>query len=316
MPTGIGQRTMKVFTLVDSGENSSLPAFCDDGKYDCGFVLPAYADASDNDLRNDKYGHYLLGQSWTSSIAFVLQKWDGSSWQDEATMDDDTYGDYFAMGYFESKPKYSGIVIHWKEVLAAHGEGLYRIKTTETIPLGENITYSKSICLKEYSCMPNNSVRLEWWMNNGFGDINNDKRIVDFADCNLYYQVRIPNAFFGYPKDDYEEEEVQYPNGEFQDVTFKQSPRYVLKLNGYKGLPAWLHNIIKTYAIPSGTLLITDYSSNNPEEFIQKAVKRASSYEPRYTPYSKCAPVTVELKPRYNRLEKYRCISDDDSFTT
>lgn len=317
MPIGIGQRTMKVFSLSISEPPPELPAFCDDGKYDCGFVLPVFADGSDDDLKNDKTGFHCLGENWVSDIEFVLQKSVADVWTDVATITDDTYGTYSPMGTYTSKPKYAQMIIDWKEVLADLGEGQYRMKITETIPIGENITYSKPVCLKEYICMPNNSVRLEWWMNRGIGSIENDRRVLDFSDVNFYYQFRIPGSFFGYAKSEYEEEEIQYTTGKRDDVVSRQEEKYTLKMTGYgKGLPAWLHNIIKTYAFQSGTLLITDYSANNPQEYVQKAVKRASSYEPRYTPYSKCAPVTVELKPTYNRLERFRCLPDDDSFTT
>jgi hypothetical protein len=302
---GIGQRYYKVFTLVNSGTVISLPSFCDDGKYDCNFILPVYAYNGTDDLKNDKSGLYVLAQSWTTSITFVIQKKIGSTYVDMDTFDDNTYGEYYAQGDYTNKPAYSGIVIYWKEVLATFGVGEYRIKTTEINPLGTNVTYSKPFCLKQYVCTPDNTVRLEWWLNKGIGNIDNDKEILDYSDINAYYQIRLPVAIFGYPKSEYEEEEIQYTNGRLEDVKNIQSEKYILKIGA---IPAWLHNVIKTMAFQSGTLLITDYSSNNPQEIIKKAVKRTSAYEPRYSPGSKCAPITVELKPQYSRLEKFGCL--------
>lgn len=310
MPTNIGQRLMKVFTLVNSGDITSLPAFCDDGRFDCNFMIPAYAYSGDDDLKNDKFSFLIMGKDWTTDIEFIIQKNVANVWTDQATITDDTYGEYYAMGYFSSKTKYSGVVIYWKDVLLAFGAGEYRIKSTEINPLGEDILYSKTSCLKEWVCTPENTVRLEWYNNKGIGDIDNDRNVLDFSDLNWYNQVRIPSSVFGYPKSTYEEEEIQYQNGQRQDVTSIQEETYTLQLGP---IPAWLHNIIKTLAFQSGTLEITDYSPNNPQELIKKSVKRTSAYEPRWIKGSKCAPVTVELKPTYNRLEIDRCYSSSSS---
>ncbi len=305
MPIDIGQRLKKVFTLVNSGDLTALPLFCDDGKFDCDFMLPVYANTSGLDLENDKSGFLVTSQNWVTAIALTLDKKIGSSFVEQTTLVDNTYGDFFAFGDFASNPTYSGIVLHWDLVLAAFGEGEYRIKAVETYPLGTRDLFSKSFCLKTFNCSPDNTVRLEWNLNGGFGDIENDRDIVDYGTTNFFFQVRIPLSFFGYPRSEYETEEVQFSNGEFEDITSVQTETYVLKLGS---IPAWLHNILKTYALESGSLLITDYSNNNPQEFIQKAVRRKSSYEPRYKQNNKCAPVTIELQPQFNRLEKDRCL--------
>lgn len=302
--TGIGQRTTKNFKLVNSGTVTTLPGFCEDGKFDCGFVMPAFADGSTDDLKNDKYSLLVLGQDWVTAIEFVIQKNISSVWVDQDTIINNTYGEYYEMGYYTNNEKYSGVVLYWKEILSAFGVGEYRLKVTQTTPLGDNISYSKPTCLKEYSCDVQNSVRIEWYMNKGIGDPFNDREILDYSDTNWYYQVRIPKSFFGYPKSSYESEQIQYTNGMIEDIVSKEDEKYVLKLGS---IPAWLHRTIKSMAFQADNLYITDYSPNNPEEFIQKAVKKASSYEPRYTTGSKCAPVTVELKPAFNRLEKFRC---------
>jgi hypothetical protein len=84
-----------------------------------------------------------------------------------------------------------------------------------------------------------------------------------------------------------------------------QEETYQLTLGS---LPAWVHDIVKTYACMSGSLRITDYSQNNPQKIIEKAVKLTSGYDPRWNKQNKCAPVTLEFKPTFNRLETFRCI--------
>lgn len=302
MPTG--QRTKALFFLVPSGDETALPAFCTDNKYDCNFVLPLYADDSGDDLKNGKFSVLIMPPEWTSAIVFVLQKYVGSAWVDQATITDDTYGEYYAQGDIEAKPLYSGVVIYGSLLLAALGEGDYRIETTQTNPLGEHVSYSRTFCLQEWNCRLDNLVRLEWYCNAKFGDIDNDKASLDFKGVNWYFQLMIPQSFFGYPTSEYEEETIQYTNGQFEKVKSIQTEKYTLKLGS---IPAWLHNVIKTLAMQNDSLIITDYSSNNPQEIIQKSVRISSGYEPRYKTGHKCAPVTLELTPVWNRLELNNC---------
>lgn len=300
-----GQRTFEVFCIVNSGEEATNTPFCDDGRFDCNFVMPVFADSSGDDLRNDKSSYLVPAQEWVSNITFTLQKNEANVWVDKSVIIDDTYGLYSPQGSFESKPKYAQFLICWTDVLPAFGAGEYRLKIVQETPLGDQESFSKSWCLKEYNCTSDNTVRIEWFNNNGLGDILNDRDIIDFADINLYNQVRIPKSFFGYPDSEYDTNDIQYNNGQFEDVTNVQTETYLLKIGA---IPMWLHRILKTYAMQSGTVRITDYSSNNLEEYIQKEMRLTSTYSPRYKTTHKCAPVTLEMQPTYNRLEKFRCI--------
>lgn len=302
MPTG--QRTLQLFTLVKSGDEDDIPAFCDDGKFDCDFKIPVFADASGEDLKNDKSSILIMPEDWVSAITFVIQKYSGSAWSDQATISDQSYGEYYDQGDLEGHPTYAGIVLYWSNILSAFGAGEYRIKITQTNPIEDAVSFSRTYCLKEYNCIATPQVRLEWECNDGYGDIDDDKKILDFSDLNWYFQIRLP-GFFGYPVSEYEEDEIQYSNGEIQTIDSVQTETYQLKIGG---VPAWVHNLLKSLAMQADTLRITDYSENNPQELKHKYVRRSSSYEPRWKTGSKCAPVTVELKPTNSRLERFACL--------
>lgn len=304
MPTGIGQKAIITFNLVDSGSTTPFPE-CDDNKFDCNFIVPVFANASGSELENDKSSILAMFEAWTTASVFVIQKKVGGVWTDQATITDQTYGEYYALGTLDFT-SYAGIVLYWSVILDSFGEGEYRIKLTETNPMGNVETFSRTYCLKTFGCGgKNNTVRLEWYLNSGIGDIDNDKKVLDFSGLNWYSQIRLPNSIFGYPISSYEDEQIQYGNGEIQNVKDIQEEKYTLTIGA---VPAWVHNIIKTYALQSDKLLITDYSANNPQEIIQKEVKRTSAYEPRWIKTSKCSPVTVEFKPSFNRLERFRCL--------
>jgi hypothetical protein len=246
-------------------------------------------------------------QDWTSAVVFKLQKKVSGSWVEQVTISDDTYGEYYPQGSFASKPKYAGFIVNWQSVLSTIGEGQYRVEVVETNPLYPSGTskYSMPFCLKEYNCKTaENTVRFDWTNTKKLGDITNDKRILDFGDIVWPGQLRVKNSIFGYPKSEYETEEVQYTNGEFQTVSDKQTETYQLVIGS---TPSFIHDMLKTDALMSGTLKVTDYSSNNPGTFVKKDVKKKSGWEPRWKKSSKCAPVTIELQPRFNNLEIDNC---------
>jgi hypothetical protein len=299
----IGQRIKQTFSLVDSG---TAPTFteCENNIFDCGFMMPVFAGGT-GDLENDKSSILAMFQAWTTAAVFTIQKEEGGPYKDKATFSN-SYGTLYPLGFSTSKPKYTGILIEWEKVLAAFGEGVYRIEIKETNTLGDKLHYSKPYCLKTWNCeLTNNTVRLEWENNRGIGDIENDRNILDFANINWYAQLRLPQSIFGYPLSTYEVSEIQYNNGQQEDYKNVQEEKYTLTTGQ---LPAWVHDIIKTYACQSQTLRVTDYSNNNPQMLIEKSVKLTSAYEPRWSRQSKCASVTLEFKPRFNRLETFYCI--------
>lgn len=304
----LGQKGKATFNVVKVGKPKGLNiAGCEPITiYDCNYITPVLANNTGNDLENDRSSFLGMFQDWTTSAIFVIQKKTGTTFIDKGTVNDNSYGEWFPQNSFKKKPKYAGFIANWSLILAAWGEGIYRVKITEFNPLNlsgkEN--FSMEFCLKQFSCFNwENTVRLEWYSNYEIGNINDDKDILDFADINWFNQLRIPNSIFGYPKSSYETQENQHTNGEFEPVTDVQTELYQLTI----GLsPAYIHDIIKTYALMSSKLSITDYSSNNPQGIYYKDVKKKSGFEPRWGKQRKCAPVTIELEPRFNNLETFR----------
>jgi hypothetical protein len=300
----IGQRSRLLCYKIGNGSAAEFPE-CDDGLFDCGFVIPQFADGSSDDLKNDKASILMPFEQWTTAVDFTIQKLVGGNWTDMDPFDDNTYGEFYDIGDLPSKPKYAGIIIYWKLILAVFLEGSYRIKIEETNAMGSVTSYSREYCLKNYNCgEADNSVRLEWWLNNAIGDPDNDTKIIDYADLNWYSQIRLPMSVFGYPKSTDEIDEIQYTNGVWEDITNIKTPKFSMTVGA---IPAWCHNILEYYALRAGKLLITDYCLHNPARFIQKSVKLVSSYEPRWNRPHLCAPITLEFSPRINRLEKFRC---------
>ncbi len=310
MATGIGQLIYKVFTLVNPTVGSGFPT-CEDNKYDCPYDIPVITDGTTDEFKNDKSDVFKFSALWTTGIVYTIQKLltEPDTYEDKSVFST-SYGENFPMGTYPAIPKYSSILIYWTLVYGAWGLGKYRIKIEESTPAGTLTSYSKPYCLRLWSCHLHNSVRLEGFINKGIGDIDNDKNILNFSTSNHYMQLRLDKSIFGYPTSTYEVEEIQYPNGQIENVADNQEEKYTLLIGGTygTGVPAWVHNMIKTYYLQADKLLITDYGKNNPQEIVKKEVKRTSAYEPKWTKAHKCATVSVEFKPVYNRLERFRCV--------
>lgn len=300
--TEIGQRWTKVFPLVKAKLLATVP-ICDDGKFDCNYYSLVFADNTGDDLKNDKNSFFRQFQSWTTGCDFIIQKDINDVWTDMATITDDTYGEYYPLGTFTLQPYSTYFTIYWELVYndINMGEGDYRIKMIETNQIGTETTYSYTYCLTTYNCdLADNTIRLEWYNNKIIGDVSDDKATVDFRDINLYNQYRVSSSFFGHPKSSYKEEFTEYSNGEIQKYKDEQEITYILKIGN---TPAWVHDFIKNYMLQADNCFITDYSTNNPETIVQKQVKRKSGFEPKWINTSKCAPVTLEFTPKFNRLE-------------
>ncbi len=305
MPTGIGQRIFKVFTLVNPVVGSGFPT-CEDNKFDCQYCNTVITDGTTDEFKNDKSDIPLFSSAWTTAVVYTIQKQNEltQAWEDSAVFSS-SHGILTTLGTYSDAPKFSGILIYWNLIYNLFGVGKYRIKIEQTTPPGTITSYSKEYCLRLWNCNIHNSIRFEAYLNKGIGNIDNDKEILNFANINWYMQVRFDHSIFGFPISSYETEEIQYPNGQIQDIANNQEEKYFLTTCA---LPAWIHNMFKTYYLQADRLLVTDYGKNNPQEIVKKEIKRTSAYEPQWSKGSQCAIVKAEFKPVYNRLEKFRCI--------
>ncbi len=305
MAIGVGQRITELYTLTTPTEGSGFPV-CTDTKYECPYIIPVITDGTTDEFKNDKSDVFKFSAAWTSGVVYTIQKIlaEPDTYEDKAVFSS-TYGVIKPIGTYTETPYFSSILIHWDLIYAAWGLGKYRIKIEETNPTGVVTSYSHPYCLTFWTCHIHNSVRIEAFINKGIGDIDNDRNILQFPTIGHYMQIRLDRSIFGYPTSTYEEEQIQYPNGEIENVADNQEEKYTLLT---MPLPAWVHNLIKTYYIQSNRLRFTDYGKNNPQEIVKKEVKRTSAYEPKYNKHSKCGIVTVEFKPKWNRLERFNCL--------
>ncbi len=273
----------------------------------CDFTLKALADNSGDPLKNDKAGFLWWFNDTINAAQLTLQKWVNGAWSDVAVLVDNTYGTNYEFEFFtnEAGENFIGYQIQWSLVLAAGGEGSYRvICATENYLSQTETLYSYEYCLKTYTPQrANGTVRIEYYINGTLGRSDNDKMVKDLGELNWYNAFRL-KGWFGFPKYKYEKTNIQYNNGQILNVTHEQTPRYELQL---KLQPDFVHEAMRIDVVMSDAILITDYNDYSPKNYISKRVLHDSNYEPDWNKgKNKLADVTLEFIQEINNLKKYR----------
>lgn len=277
-----GMVTMALAPVLAAAPSSNqpvnVPTICDNQ----GWYIPALADLLDSDTeRNDFTGFYFNAPFSGNTFEMTLQKWDGSAWQDEAVLNDNTYGTFYDIGDLDIATMF-GYKLQWRQVLQTYDRGMYRVVTTIDVFGTENTIYSYIYCLKDYSDVTaNQSVRFTWNLNKRLTDPVT-KIITDYTGLDLAEQIRV-TGIFDYPTDEHERTEVQYSlvdgQGRKEDVRDELVTKYRFK-SGY--LPDEIHSIIRYRAVLSDSLFVSDYNSRAKRVTTNLEVKMDGGYEPEY----------------------------------
>ncbi len=277
------------------------PGCCND------YVFSVLADNSALPPQNDINTVIWWFNQTATGATMTLKRWEGGAWVIKATISDNTYGTYGAFGYFVNNEGQSfiSLQIAWSAVLAAFGEGSYKVTCAYIDPiLGNGSVDSYEYCLKTYSPLnAEGTIRLEYW-NSGVGeDLSDDTRIRDFGTLNIYNTMRV-KGLFGYQKSPMINEFIEYTPGNTEFVEMKRDPEYVCEI---VLIPEFKHEILRSEFMLADMRAITDYNSRNNKLYITKFVIPSSEYSPEY--YELEAPtasVKLKFKPRYNRSRKFR----------
>ena len=272
----------------------------------CEFILPVLAQYSGSDpFKNDVTSVYAGYSGFITDAVLKLYKCD----EEVAVLDSNSWGVFYDFGFHEDEgKKYIGYKIYWQSVLndINLGPGTYFVKIECTTISGSFTEESFRYCLSEYTNeRADQTVRLEWQSNGYVGNELNDRDIISYKGLNWYNAIRLPNSIINREKSSYEIEETQYSTGQIDDIKNEQTPIYTLEVGP---IPNFLHKFIKTQALQSDELKVSDYNANNPlKPFLDKYVKNIGGYEPNWQLNVKNASVIIELKQKYNNLRKIYC---------
>lgn len=273
----------------------------------CDFTLKVFADNTGNETQNDKSTIIHCYDSICSSASMELFKRVSGAWVSMSSITDNTYGTFNAFGYFVNSlsQKFISFEIDWSLVLAAFGEGNFKVITTSNDSIfGTKTVDSYEYCLMTYSSsLADGQVRLEYWLSGVTGDIEDDTLYKDFGTLSVYNSLRL-DGFFGYPKATYKEDRIEYNTGKHVYVEDEQTPVFKLKLSL---IPFVIHEILRTDFMMADELAITDYNSQNNASYVKKYVVKNSGYDPKwYELKSNFASIELEFKQQYNRFRKLR----------
>lgn len=278
----------------------------------CGdFSLKVLADIGSTDpLKNDVSGFLWWFNPLVTGAVLKLYKFNDAlgDFVFLANLNSTTYGTAYAYGFFvnDSNESFVGYQVEWKKVLTVNGAGGYMVKCEATLATGGTSTLeSPMYCLKQYSAMlADGTVRIEYNINHILGISDNDLAIKDFGELNWYNSYRL-RGFFGFPTSEYEQDYIQYDNGQRVAVEDEQEPEYILKLFP---TPSFVHDIMRTDVLQGDSVLITDYNSKNAATFVRKAVIKNGGYSPDWKRMqSKLATVEVKFRQTFNNLKKLHC---------
>jgi hypothetical protein len=310
-----GEVCFQVFTKVAEPIGAitrpDVPAF---KLRECCFALPALADTSDADIyRNDK--HSIIGKydkDLYTTVVISLEKYVNGSWTEQVQISDNTYGTYYSLGSLTdttTQLNYVGFYCEWRNVLSAFGEGTYRFNFIETdFQAAETTTlYPFEFCLQNYTDERADFTTRFQWNTQGFrADWQTELDTWDFSQIPDGWdnQLRFPQSIFGGTKSEYTREFIRYQNGQQKYLQDEQVEKYTWHSGQY---PAELHNFIKTCVLQSDYLTVTDYNSNNPNIFKDKAINADGNYEPDWKYNNRRAFVSVDFAEEYQNRVKKRC---------
>lgn len=269
---------------------------------------------------------FLTGKNLVDANAvFTLQSYNQTTglWSDLTDITDNSFGDYWPFNTLPFK-NYKMIRIIWCFVLDAYGPGIYRIKLKSYI-FSNNPAFpgmqqeqtcclaSEAFCLQEFDCyLADRTVKFESFLGGKIGDINNDGKV--FNMCGVPYQDSIRfYGFFGYEKTDYEEMTIEYATGQIKKVRDKALQKFTLMMGAEKGVPKWLIDRFKAYALMADSLLVSDYNWNNSDYLInRKGVRRAGGVAPDYKTYTRFAKVKIDFEESTQNVIKSSCCEETD----
>jgi len=278
---------------------------------DCCISLPALAEASfTSDYFNDKHRVKFFWNNAFTTAVMKLQKYNFSTaaWADVATLTDNTYGTNYALGFYNTiySEQMQGYEIDWALVLAASGEGGYRvISTGTTITSATVVKYSLEFDLKTYTpARAEGTVRVEWWLNGNIGNPETDLVKQDLGTLNWYNQLRFPNSKFGNDEAEVTREFVRYQSGKQVWTKNEAVETYTLRMMRFSNV---IRRFILYDMMNGDELRITDFNSDNATTHVDRYVKPKGGFNPVYIDGVTNAPVELKFEQLYQNNIHKRC---------
>lgn len=273
----------------------------------------------ENDCNSFLFDVQLYAGNPTASAQWVLQKDVSGTWVSQTSLNNTTYGYYWAFGSNSLNPTYNGIRLNWGKVYATYGRGYYRVRLSTNAAGLEACFATPSFWLRPFDCEDaHGTVKFQTYTTGQIGDYSRPGKvnslcgfsfIVGDAKTNSgwYDEARLP-GFCGYEKiTEYVEVQNEWQNGRIESVKNEaiQQWEFFAEL-----LPKDYHDRLKIYMAMADVKQISDYNINNADYNInQLVIVMASGYEPKYNDvnWNQTQTVNLKFKAGYQSLIKSIC---------
>ncbi len=220
----------------------------------CPDVLKVFANESGDYLEND-FTSFLI-DAGVFNVTFILQK----DCEDLVHLDDDTYGTFYAKGYWKvpngfsvQQEYYTGFKLDWQKIINAFGVGNYNIVISAIFHEIEISFCSCNFYLQQYSDEnADRTCRIRTIQN---GDILDS---FDYTDMNWEQSWRLP-GFFGYPQDKLEVDNYLDINRDITQIQDKLYKEYTLQTDFIAECFKYIFDDI----LLSNEIFIDDYNIKN-----------------------------------------------------
>ena len=268
---------VKRFTGGDSHEKSAMlvkgsfdavalgETFEIDGNLfsECPILIPVFGDLENpNSFRNNDFLG-IFDNVNNPFIGLTIELLDEDC-NVLAELNDDTYGTYYPAGSFSNNIKNVGYRLEWKNVLAIHGPGVYKIKKTlqnSLIFFGDREICSCNFNLMHYTDEDaDNTVKMVFQYDSYY--INSNE---DFRGENWTSMFRV-HGYFGNPKPQLERSSYLNTSRQITDIQDKAFNEYTFET---EHVPYCISELLiptqenKSLASIADTVFITDYNLTN-----------------------------------------------------
>lgn len=294
---GVGQSKGNPVTFTAPyqvmGFSPLTPCDIDECRYwdpDCCIKNPVFAQTGTgniyNNLNNDSTAYlicaptYSTGSTNSTTMTFVLQKWNGSAWINTVGLGNNNYGTFYNF-YSLAISTYRGYIIEWRKVLDSFGEGCYRFYVSFGMYGREGCLTGEPFSLLIYSCQhAHGTVRFDSMIFDGtIASIDIDGFRFDLCGLLWRDQFRV-YGFFGDEESDEDKRQLELTDGKILKTHDRLNQKFSFTSSV---MPKWFHDRFKCYGTMADELRVTDYNWNNSDYLIKmKLIVREGGVKPDY----------------------------------
>lgn len=256
----------KLATTPDQGRLLEF-CICD---YTCNFEELALYDVNNqaDGYKNDKSSFFTQAAADTSTITFVLRNVKTS--EETILNGNNTLGEFFDIGSFESSPLSTGYIVDWLKVFQNLTYGVYEVDIKEDVFGQETVSTSHRYKVIAYSeRIANQTVKIESVLSACYLDS------LDYTGVNWPVSIRIPGEFAGV-NIEYESTDYQDQGRSYRDSFSKMRNTY----NFQSELVPWsIAEKLLYVMFMANDLTISDYNLFNVRIYDKFPIKTDSANE-------------------------------------